>query len=312
MIKFPIDFVFPYVDNKEEIWRKNYIEFCSSNPGYKDRLRRIDTERYDDLGFLRYIFRGIDDYMPYIRNVFLIVSNIEQVPQWINKDKVKIVLHKDIIPEEYLPTYNSTTIEMFLHKIPGLAEHFIYSNDDIYIINETSPEDFFNEKGNPKISLNQHRRSPQDNMFNEVCYRSYNDLIPMTWKSASSHPDIYYRPEHGLHPMLKSHCAKVFNFLKNKIDKSITVFRTNLNYNQYLYTNYAYLSGNYQLSTVKFKYMRLENSVLEASSTVAGGNYQVICLNDTAKTDRDAWRKNKFLLENSFETKFPNKSKYEV
>lgn len=60
-----------------------------------------------------------------------------------------VILHKEIIPKNLLPTFNSTTIEMFLHKIPGLAEHFIYSNDDMIAINNSNAVDFFTEDGKP-------------------------------------------------------------------------------------------------------------------------------------------------------------------
>ena len=82
--------------------------------------------------------------MQFIRTVHLVVSNKEQVPEWLDQSKVHVVLHEDIIPKELLPTFNSTTIEMFLHKIPGLAEHFIYSNDDMMPMNKMDVHDFFN------------------------------------------------------------------------------------------------------------------------------------------------------------------------
>ena len=57
--------------------------------------------------------------MPFVRNVHLVVSGKTQVPEWAS-DRLKVVTHRDIIPEEFLPTFNSTTIEMFLHRIPEL------------------------------------------------------------------------------------------------------------------------------------------------------------------------------------------------
>lgn len=91
--------------------------------------------------------------MPFIRTVHLVVSNIEQVPEWLDQSKVHVVLHKDIIPEDLLPTFNSTTIEMYLCKILGLAEHFIYSNDDMMPMNDMAVGDFFNEDGMPIYEL---------------------------------------------------------------------------------------------------------------------------------------------------------------
>lgn len=91
--------------------------------------------------------------MPWIRNLYLIVSNKEQVPAWVNQENVKIVLHEDIIPARFLPTFNSTAIEMFIWKIPGLAEHFIYGNDDIYPMWPSEPDDWFTPEGNPRCNM---------------------------------------------------------------------------------------------------------------------------------------------------------------
>ena len=85
----------------------------------------INLLRYRSWDNLQYIFRGIDLFMPYVRKIFLIVSNIEQVPSWLNTEKVNIVLHKDFIPDTLLPTFNSTTIEMFLPNINVFLPHFL-------------------------------------------------------------------------------------------------------------------------------------------------------------------------------------------
>ena len=127
-----IDFILPYVDCNDKNWQKTYIDTRRK----MDLSTEINPLRYRSWDNLQYIFRGIDLFMPYIRKVFLIVSNIEQIPSWLNTEKVNIVLHKDFIPEEFLPTFNSCTIEMFLPNINDLSENFIYSNDDIFILNE--------------------------------------------------------------------------------------------------------------------------------------------------------------------------------
>ena len=46
------------------------------------------------------------------------------------------------MPEAYLPSYNSSAIELNIHRIRGLSEHFIYFNDDMFKIKDTQPSDF--------------------------------------------------------------------------------------------------------------------------------------------------------------------------
>lgn len=109
--------------------------------------------------------------MPFIRNVYLVVSGESQIPDWIDRDEINVVLHRDIIPESLLPTFNSTTIEMYLHRIDGLSEHFIYSNDDMMPMNRMRAEDFFTDEGLPIYELS--RKEKADGIFWQQCKRSY-------------------------------------------------------------------------------------------------------------------------------------------
>ena len=113
------------------------------------------AKRYRDWGTLRYLFRGIQKHLPFVNQVFLLVSGESQVPEWIDRENVHVVLHKDIIPERFLPTFNSTTIEMFMHRIPGLGEEFLYFNDDMFPVMDCRQEDFFVE-GKPVIGFAHH------------------------------------------------------------------------------------------------------------------------------------------------------------
>lgn len=89
-----IDFVFPYVDNSDPNWIKQYKDYCNIH----HIKSNIEDVRYRDYGTLKYLLRGIDRCLPWIRNVYVIVEQESQVPNWLNRDNVKIVYHKDIIP----------------------------------------------------------------------------------------------------------------------------------------------------------------------------------------------------------------------
>ena len=144
-----IDFVVTYLDNSDKSWQNDYMKYA-----------KIEKRKYDPNGVrfrnwdnFRYVLRSVATYMPFIRNLYIVVSSELQVPNYINRDNVKIVYHKDIIPAKYLPTFNSNTIELFLYRIPDLSENFLYSNDDIFVSNKMNPEEFFDDKMNPKISV---------------------------------------------------------------------------------------------------------------------------------------------------------------
>lgn len=129
-----MDIVITYVDGLDPLWQKDYESAVGRAPL---------TKRFRDWGTLKYLLRGIERYMPFIRNVYLVVSRHSQVPAWVNTDNLKTVLHEDIIPSEYLPIFNSAAIEMFLHRIEGLDEEYIYFNDDIFPLSDCKSTDFF-------------------------------------------------------------------------------------------------------------------------------------------------------------------------
>ena len=97
--------------------------------------------------------RSLKKYLPWHNGTIFIVTN-NQIPEWLNIEynKIKIVNHEEIIPKYINPTFDSSTIECFLDKIPGIGEIFIYLNDDFFFNNYVHPAFFFNsESFYPKI-----------------------------------------------------------------------------------------------------------------------------------------------------------------
>ena len=142
-----IDIVLPWVDGNDPEWRKQKKEWESA-------IRKNDSSstndvRYRDWDNLQYVFRGIDKYMPWVNRVHFVTWG--HIPEWLNTQcpKLKIVKHRDFIPAEYLPTFNSNTIVLNIHRIPDIADQFILFNDDTFVIQKTNPEHFF-ENGLPK------------------------------------------------------------------------------------------------------------------------------------------------------------------
>lgn len=105
-------------------------------------------ERYRDWEILKYLFRSIENFAPWVNNVYFVTCG--HLPAWLNTEcpKLQIVSHKDFIPEKYLPTFNSHSIEWNFHRIKNLSEHFVYFNDDMFLLHPIKPTDFF-ENGKP-------------------------------------------------------------------------------------------------------------------------------------------------------------------
>ncbi len=137
-----IDFVITWVDDTDPVWLADRETYCGIPAESCDC-------RYRDWGLLRFWFRGVEKYAPWVNRIHFVTCG--HLPEWLNTDhpKINIVKHADYIPEKYLPTFNSHPIELNLHRIPGLAEQFVYFNDDMFLLNSVAPKDFF-KNGLPK------------------------------------------------------------------------------------------------------------------------------------------------------------------
>ena len=130
----PIDAVITWVDSSDSTWQRLKKKYYTN--GDISPLRFPDV-KYPDLE-LETCVALIKKNIPWIRKIFIVVSD-GQKPSFVrlHDSKVRVVEHKEIWPEESksaLPVFNSHAIEANLHRIPGLAERFIYFNDDVYVV----------------------------------------------------------------------------------------------------------------------------------------------------------------------------------
>ncbi|MGP5836667.1 stealth conserved region 3 domain-containing protein [Brachybacterium alimentarium] len=147
-VEFPVDAVYTWVDGADDAWRgKRAAASGDASPsdlaGGEIRFRNRDE--------LRYSLRSLYAHAPWIRRIYIVTDG--QRPSWLRDgDRVKIVDHRDLFPDpSVLPVFNSHAIETVLHRIPGLAEHFIYFNDDTFLLREQAPEAYFTSVGQAKF-----------------------------------------------------------------------------------------------------------------------------------------------------------------
>ena len=142
MADYPIDFIITWVDGNDPEWQ-------AEKARYKGEKGDSRNSRYRDWDTLRYLFRSIEINAPWVNKIFLVTCGHR--PTWLNTDNSKVVLvrHDEYIPKEFLPTFSSRTIDMNFHRIPELAEHFVYFNDDMVLTRPVTEEDFFH-KGLPR------------------------------------------------------------------------------------------------------------------------------------------------------------------
>ena len=291
-----MDIVITYVNGLDPVWQKEY-EAHTKTP--------IVEKRFRDWGTLKFLFRGIEKNMPFIRKVHLVVSGESQVPEWINRNEVNIVLHKDIIPVQFLPTFNCNPIEMHLHNIEGLDEEYLYFNDDIFPLLPCKPTDFFR---NGKGVLGMSRHLFVSGMFRRICRNS----TVVAYSVLNRRPSIcYLRPQHVCTPMLKTQVQEVYNLAKDKIHASMSTTRNASNLNQYLYLNYMYLKGN--LINEKLSKKHFSVGIVSADKLrnfIEHPTHKLTCINDVQLTDARYKELQETLLD-AFNNLLPNTSKYE-
>lgn len=137
-----IDFVVTWVDMNDPRWQKDFGTYSGKIDNTKNE---VSVARFRDYGLLKYWFRGIDKFAPWVRKIHFVTCG--QKPEWLDAShpKLNLVHHEDYIPEQFLPCFNSSVLEIYLHKIPDLAEHFVYFNDDFFIIDHLPKERFFKD-----------------------------------------------------------------------------------------------------------------------------------------------------------------------
>jgi UDP-glucose 4-epimerase len=143
-VTFPIDIVFSWVDGTDKEWqRARARRMAAYVVGEGD-----DAEaRYRQIDELRYALRSVHTYLPWVRNIYIATDS--KPPAWLlDHPRVRIMPSEAFFADpSVLPTHNSQAVEAQLHHIEGLSEHFIYSNDDMFIGRPLRPEVFFSPGG---------------------------------------------------------------------------------------------------------------------------------------------------------------------
>lgn len=142
-VRFPIDVVYTWVNHEDPDWQAAYGEHAVAH-GRKSDASALS--RFLSRDELKYSIRSVYQYLPWVRRIH-ILTNCSPPPWFREHENVRWVDHKDVLDPRVLPTFSSHAIETSLHRIPGLAEHFLYLNDDFFLNKPASPELFFEPSG---------------------------------------------------------------------------------------------------------------------------------------------------------------------
>ena len=327
-----IDFVVTWVDMDDPKWKEDFKKYSGKIDNTKNE---VSEARFRDYGFLKYWFRGVEKFAPWVRKVHFVTCG--QKPDWLNENhpKLSLINHSDYIPKQYLPVFNSSLIEIYLHKIPGLADNFVYFNDDFFIINNISKERFF-KNGLPndiaafrynsgmglwsKCLINNIKIINERFDKHTVLKRDHNKWYNPDYGKKSRitrlmkpyDKFITLITPHNAQPYLKSTFEEVWDYAGDKLTKaSENRFRSPEDYTQELFRTWQICQSNFEpYNTYKdTKMFPLVLRSKQAIKAIYDQKYKLICLNDNAHIRN--YEKVMQELEKAFETILPEKSVFE-
>ncbi|WP_368901472.1 stealth family protein [Oceanobacillus oncorhynchi] len=327
-----IDFVITWVDGNDAAWQKERDKYKKVKDGDNRNVRFRDWEN------LQYLFRGIEEFTPWVNKVHFITWG--HVPKWLKEEhpKLNIVKHSDFIPEEYLPTFNSHTIELNLHRIEGLAEKFVYFNDDTFITKEMKEVDFF-KKGLPSDSailspvIGNFRGSISPIIINnmEIINSTFqkSKVLKNNWKKWF-HPlykkdnistllllpwskFVGFKNPHLPVSYLKETFTILWNLEEDLLDTTCKFkFRSKQNINHWLMRYWQLVNGKFTPRDTKIGYCySMTNNNKHIFNAIKNKKFYLTCVNDNDSDPINDFELEKESLIDAFEHILPNKSSFE-
>jgi len=327
-----IDFVVTWVNMDDPEWIEEFTKYAGKINNSKNE---VSEARFRDYGFLKYWFRGVEKFAPWIRKVHFVTCG--QKPEWLNADnpKLNLVNHEDYIPKQFLPCFNSTTIERFLHKVHDLSDRFVYFNDDFFITNNITPDRFFRNglpcdiaafrindglsqwgqriKNNIRL-INKHfdKKEVMSRFHDKWFHKSYGIKARWNYLLKPYNKFVCLRTPHNAQAFLKSTYDNIWAAAENELMKaSANRFRTVTDLTPELFRTWQICEGNFHPynTYADAKMFPLLIKSKQAIAAVRNQTYKLVCLNDNIHI-----RNYGQVMENikdAFESILPERSSFE-
>ena len=332
-----IDFVITWVDGNDTKWKNDRDKYAKMEINNNTELFKtwINNEsRYRDWDTLKYWFRGVEKFAPWVNKIYFITYG--HLPKWLNtkNEKLIIVNHEDFIPKEYLPTFNSNAIELNMHRIKNLSNNFVYFNDDVFLLKNVKPTDFF-KNNHPcemaaldAVELEHDKTHAEINnikiinkYFNkkEVFKKNWTKwfklrygrhliqtILLMPWQKFKGIDET-----HIDHPYKKEYFDKIWKLEKDICDKtSKNKFRNDNDINHWLVRDYQIVSGDFYPRGKSFGKRFIKKIDDDITNTIVRQKCKCVCINDV-DCSYEEFLEQKKKLHKAFEKILPEKSNFE-
>jgi hypothetical protein len=205
-----LDLVYTYVDNTDLSWVEKHKQHTKKD---------FDTDRFNFRNEIVFSLKTVETYASFIDKIYIVSDEQTFDVSFLSRKtqkKISFIDHKEIIPEEFLPTFNSCCIEMFLHNIPNLKENFVYLNDDVFFGNFISLETFI-ENSKIKLFGTKHNANPYLLYEKDCCvmYEYTHDLF-----NEKFNVNLWFEFSHTVFNLSIENCKKVFETFKEYLIKT--------------------------------------------------------------------------------------------
>jgi len=327
-----IDFVVTWVDMNDPKWQHDFASYSGKIDNTKNE---VTIARFRDHGLLKFWFRGVEKFAPWVRKLHFVTCG--QHPEWLNTEhpKLQLVNHTDYIPNQYLPCFNSNLIEIYMHKIPGLSEHFVYFNDDFFIINHLTQERFFTDglpndiaafrinmglslwnkclRNNIRIINRRFDKKEVLEHDHDKWYTDeYGDKARLTYLLKPYNKFVTLRTPHNAQPYIKTTFEEVWEYAgKELTEMSSHRFRSPKDYTLELFKTWQICRSNFMpYNTYKnTKMFPLVFRAEKAIKAIREQSYKLVCLNDSEHIRN--YDKTLQEIHSAFESILPDKSSFE-
>lgn len=332
-----VDLILPWVDGNDPVWQAQKIKYAAM---YDKEENANSNVRYESWDNLHLVFRGIERFMPWIHRIFLITCG--QIPDFINLQhpKLKIVRHEDFIPKEYLPTFNSNTIEMNYFRISELSENFILFNDDIFLLSPIEKEYYFKDgkvcdeavespimpvdvgqiteyscmvKINNLLFINRHfkKREVQSKNPGKWFYEGYGELLQRTEGLRYWNNFVGFHDRHMPVALKKSVLQHLWEIEPERLARaSSNHFRSYTDLSQCIVRYWQLCTGDFiPRKTLGEPYLVTIDNYKKVAKDITGQPHQMVCLTEDCTPEE--FVKIRDEINRSLESVLPEKSSFE-